>query len=374
MFAADWASKRWAEARLPGRPLEILDSYFRLRYVENEGIAFGLLHDLNAGWKPYLLALAAVAALLLVLYYVRTTPAGERFLFAAFGLLLGGIAGNFYDRLAHGSVVDFLELHWRDTYYWPTFNVADAAITCGVAMILLHTFLAPAGSRSEDARESQAGAGRGVWLLPLVLLAAPASLRAAPQAGGPEDLVMQVQQRYREIEGFSARFRQVTDDRGLIQEESGLMVMKKPDKMYWEYQDPYEKYFVSDGEKSYFYDVGQQQVIVSDLDLQTQDTPLLFLLGQGSLANQFDARWAEPDPLLQEGHRVIRLTPRQAREDFEYLLMEVDPESRLIHRLAVIDPLGSRTDYLLSDLEINPDVPRRRFRFRIPKGVETIER
>ncbi|HSR53577.1 MAG TPA: signal peptidase II [Acidobacteriota bacterium] len=372
IFLADWLTKRWAQSALPGRPVEVLEGYFRLRYVENEGIAFGLMHDLNVGWKPYLLGLAAVAALLLVLYYVRTTPKGERLLFVCFGLLLGGITGNFYDRLAHGSVVDFVELHWRDAFYWPTFNVADASITCGVLLILLHTFLTPADEPAEAAEARPSGAaGRGAWLLPLLLIFPPA-LRAA-QEQRPAELLERVQQRYQDIRGFSAEFRQVTHDRGLTQSEAGSMVMEKPGKMYWEYRDPDEKYFVSDGRRSYFYDVAQRQVIISDLDLEAEDTPLLFLLGKGNLRDRFQVEWAPEDEPREQGHEVLRLRPLRPREDFEELLMEVDPGSGLIRRLSVIDPLGARTDYILSDLKINPDVPKRRFRFDMPKGVETIE-
>ena len=56
------------------------------------------------------------------------------------GLLLGGILGNFIERLIRQHVTDFIEVHWRELYSWPTFNVADSAITCGVLVILFQTF------------------------------------------------------------------------------------------------------------------------------------------------------------------------------------------------------------------------------------------
>jgi signal peptidase II len=131
----------------------VIEGFFTIRYVTNEGIAFGLLHDLQSEWKPVLLSVMAVVAVLIVLYYVFTTPTGERRLFLSLGLLLGGILGNFTDRLLHQHVIDFLEFHWSDRFAWPTFNIADAAITTGVLIILYETFF---GEETEE-KGKQAG-------------------------------------------------------------------------------------------------------------------------------------------------------------------------------------------------------------------------
>jgi signal peptidase II len=75
-----------------------------------------------------------------LVYYVWQTPDEERRVFMSLGLLLGGILGNFVDRLSRGYVVDFLEFHWQDSFAWPTFNIADAAITTGVVLIIFESF------------------------------------------------------------------------------------------------------------------------------------------------------------------------------------------------------------------------------------------
>jgi len=83
-----------------------------------------------------------VVATAAVLSYLRRTPADQRWRVAALGAILGGALGNLLDRVRYGEVVDFLDLHWRDLH-WPAFNVADAAITVGVAVVLLASFERP---------------------------------------------------------------------------------------------------------------------------------------------------------------------------------------------------------------------------------------
>lgn len=118
----------------------VIEGFFRIHYVRNEGIAFGLFHGVESPWKPVILTVLALMALMVVLYYIWSTPPGERVMLLCLGLLLGGILGNFIERLIRQHVTDFIEVHWRELYSWPIFNVADSAITCGVLVILFQTF------------------------------------------------------------------------------------------------------------------------------------------------------------------------------------------------------------------------------------------
>ena len=77
----------------------------------------------------------AIAAVIVVVYSVRS-PVRNRLLQVALALILGGALGNLYDRLAYGYVVDFLEFYFR-TYLWPSFNIADSAISIGVLLLAL---------------------------------------------------------------------------------------------------------------------------------------------------------------------------------------------------------------------------------------------
>ena len=148
VFAADLLTKWWVKTGLWYYP--IVEGYITVHYAENTGIAFGLFDDFQSQWKAPLLSLLAVIALCMVVYYIWTTPVQEGVILVALGLVLGGILGNFVDRLARGYVVDFIKLHWLDAFAWPTFNLADSAITTGVLLILAMSLF---GSRDPEVAE-----------------------------------------------------------------------------------------------------------------------------------------------------------------------------------------------------------------------------
>ena len=129
----DQGSKELALSLLAGAPVPVLDPCFELRLVHNPGAAWGML----AG-RRFVLA-GVSAAMLALLAWNRRDLCATRLSRLASGLLAGGIVGNLVDRVfrAGGRVVDFLHVHWRDAWDFPTFNVADSAITVGVALLLL---------------------------------------------------------------------------------------------------------------------------------------------------------------------------------------------------------------------------------------------
>ena len=122
---------------LHGR-IMVIPGFFDLTHLTNKGAAWGVFHDLP--WIPFAISIAAFVLLIL---FLRKLSAGwpER----CFALLMvaSGIAGNCTDRLWHGAVIDFLRFHWRDLAEWPSFNVADSAICCGVALFVISSFFRP---------------------------------------------------------------------------------------------------------------------------------------------------------------------------------------------------------------------------------------
>ena len=129
----------------------VIPDFVRISYVRNSGVAFGLFADLQSAWKPYVLSGMAVVAVVVIVLYSARIPAHRVLLQAALAVTLGGILGNFTDRILHGSVVDFIELHVRESFHWPTFNVADSAITIGIAMLLLDSLRNPETVEREPA-------------------------------------------------------------------------------------------------------------------------------------------------------------------------------------------------------------------------------
>ena len=130
-------TKAWIQSRFDlSESATVIDGFFNITYVRNTGVAFGIFSSISSPAKTLLLSVfTAFAAVIVIAYSVRN-PAGHRLLQVALALILGGALGNLYDRLAYGYVVDFLEFYIR-TYHWPAFNVADSAITIGVALLAL---------------------------------------------------------------------------------------------------------------------------------------------------------------------------------------------------------------------------------------------
>jgi signal peptidase II len=138
----DQAVKWVALHRLPpGVPVGVIDGFFSLTLVMNPGLAFGMLGSVPPGWR-WVVALLSVAALaVLAMLATRLLPEGGRIAAAAIGMIFGGAAGNLIDRARFGAVVDFLDFYWRG-WHWPAFNVADSAISVGVALLALRMLTA----------------------------------------------------------------------------------------------------------------------------------------------------------------------------------------------------------------------------------------
>jgi len=150
ILTLDLLTKWWIRNASWLHDYSVIDGFFKIHYVQNEGIAFGLFHTSESPWKEIILSVLAIIAVIVVIYYIWNTPVNQSQLLISLGLLLGGILGNFLERIVHHHVTDFIEVYWQDRFHWPTFNVADTAITCGVLFILYESFL---GEESETPRQ-----------------------------------------------------------------------------------------------------------------------------------------------------------------------------------------------------------------------------
>ena len=114
----------------------VIPGFFDLTRVHNTGAAFGTLNLVDFRYKAVVLAIVAAVALVALAMYSATMAPEQRL--ARFGLaaIIGGAVGNLIDRLTAGYVLDFVDLYWGAWHFW-AFNVADAAITCGVALMIL---------------------------------------------------------------------------------------------------------------------------------------------------------------------------------------------------------------------------------------------
>jgi len=137
IVAADQVAKALVRSTLAlGEGIEVIPGFFSLTRVHNYGAAFGVLNAVALPYKSVMLSLVSCAALVGVAWYATTLPAWQWLARLGLACIVGGAAGNLIDRVTAGYVVDFVDVYWRGWHFW-AFNVADAAITIGVALMLL---------------------------------------------------------------------------------------------------------------------------------------------------------------------------------------------------------------------------------------------
>ncbi|ANC01723.1 MULTISPECIES: signal peptidase II [Pseudomonas] len=117
----------------------VIPDYFSWTLAYNTGAAFSFLAD-SSGWQRWLFALIAVVVSAVLVVWLKRLGRNETWLAVALALVLGGAIGNLWDRVVLGHVVDFILVHWRNTHYFPAFNLADSAITVGAVMLALDMF------------------------------------------------------------------------------------------------------------------------------------------------------------------------------------------------------------------------------------------
>lgn len=133
----DQATKVLVKSQLPlHESVTVIPGFFDLTHVRNTGAAFGMLNNMDFAYKPAVMVIVALVALGAVASYALTLPAAQRIARYGLALILGGAVGNLIDRATMGFVVDFVDVYWRGVHFW-AFNVADSAITVGVALMLL---------------------------------------------------------------------------------------------------------------------------------------------------------------------------------------------------------------------------------------------
>src|SRR5207245_7679488 len=116
--------------------ITVIPGLMDLTHVRNTGAAFGILNAADFPFKTAVIAVVATAALGAVGWYAASLARHQIAARVGLALIIGGAAGNLLDRVVAGSVVDFVDVYWRTHHFW-AFNVADSAITVGVAVMIL---------------------------------------------------------------------------------------------------------------------------------------------------------------------------------------------------------------------------------------------
>ena len=132
VLLADLWTKNWAMQALDSQDISVIDGLLQWSLAFNRGASFSLMNDWV--YAPYKLAAVAIVATLVLVWLLGR--AESKWFTAGLGLILGGAIGNLVDRVRFGAVVDFIDVHWGMSHF-PTFNLADSAITVGVICVLI---------------------------------------------------------------------------------------------------------------------------------------------------------------------------------------------------------------------------------------------
>jgi outer membrane lipoprotein carrier protein len=192
---------------------------------------------------------------------------------------------------------------------------------------------------------------------------------ASPTPPSPaEALARRIEARHRGVRDLTARFVQTYRSGALGREvvEKGVLSLKPPSRMRWEYRDPEKKTFVSDGKTSFFYVPADRQVIRRETS-DSRDLPAMLLSGHADIVGTFDVA-LETGPA---GLQRLRLTPRKPEPEIEHLYVDVDSGDR-IRAILVLDAQGNRSQFAFEDIRENVGLDDRLFRFEVPRGVEVI--
>jgi outer membrane lipoprotein carrier protein len=154
------------------------------------------------------------------------------------------------------------------------------------------------------------------------------------------------------------------------QVERGVVQVKKPGKMRWDYKSPEQKLFLSDGRRIYLHVPADNQVIISPVPEQDQaTTAVLFLVGKGNLTRDFTVSYVEGGG---SDSYALRLQPKLPERDYDWLQLVLDRQTLQIRSLTAADSQGGRSTFQFSNFKENTGLSDKTFTFKIPRGADVV--
>lgn len=170
------------------------------------------------------------------------------------------------------------------------------------------------------------------------------------------------------LQGLQAQFHQVLVDRAgnTIDEASGVLAIRRPNRFRWDYRDPYGQVIVADGKRVWLYDKDLEQVTVRALDDTLSATPAMLLSGEGNLEENFTVTQSG----TQSDVHWVQMEPKRNDTDFKWVRLGFEGETLRYMQLA--DKLGQTTRLQFTEVERNPVLDPSRFTFAVPPGADVI--
>ena len=135
--------------------IAIIQDYFNLTLIHNQGAAFGLLANLDPAIREPFFLFIPVITLIAILYAFHQLAEHEMVSIIGLVLIVGGAIGNLIDRIRIGYVIDFLDFHWANAYHFPAFNVADTTICIGVFTLIINLLLLTPNESDQEQLNAQ---------------------------------------------------------------------------------------------------------------------------------------------------------------------------------------------------------------------------
>ncbi|MCK6370945.1 MAG: outer membrane lipoprotein chaperone LolA [Gammaproteobacteria bacterium] len=205
-----------------------------------------------------------------------------------------------------------------------------------------------------------------------LLLSASALLALTVASAQPPVAAMKGPQRLEQflerVQTLSAAFRQVlvTSDEEVLEEARGRLLIKRPGRFRWDYEQPYERVVLANGRELWLYEADLEQATVRPLAAGLGETPAALLTGGPDVLERFEQVSAWDG----NGLAWVRLVPRSVESDFESVAIAFAGER--LSQLEIVDRLGQTTRVFLEDLKLNPPLDDERFEFEVPDGVDVI--
>lgn len=196
------------------------------------------------------------------------------------------------------------------------------------------------------------------------------------QPSNLEESIDALQRKYSQVRDLKMDFIQsYKSPRRPVKTETGVLFLRRPGLMRWEYKTPAEKLFVSNGKTVYFYLPQERQVQKTKVkESRDQRIPFLFLLGKGNLKKDFSkVEWATDDKPFFQGNRVLYAYPKKNIDEFAKILMEFSPRSYQLQRVTVFDIDGSTSEFVFTNVQENIGTSARIFEFKVPPNTELLE-
>ncbi len=208
----------------------------------------------------------------------------------------------------------------------------------------------------------------------LFLTLAAWAQKPAPATPDIHQLAEAVDGHYDALRTLQADFTEIYKGGGTMRSESGTLWLKRPGKMRWEYRQPREKLFITNGKDAWFYVPGERQARKMPVKkLDDLRSPLRYMLGKTKLEKEFEGISFAPDVApLTSGDVVLRGVPKGMGERISQVLLEVTRDKQ-ISRIVIEETDGSTTEFRFQNQKENLQVSDQRFRFAPPPGVETID-